>query len=264
MSWPGADRLTALVADDFDAARHLFTDALNESQRFRVVAQAANGEEAVAAAASHQVDLALLDLAMPVAGGLDVIEDINHVASATRVVVVSSFPGRGIETLVLARGAAGYVRKQPSIRAMIDEIVLTAGVLDIAQAVLSERRRFPRDLTSARQARRFIEEILVRWECQPAIDTLELILSEVVTNAVVHGKSDPEVAVRLVDGALRVEVLDNSDVSIPEVRPADDLAVGGRGLSILHSEATRWGSTPVPGGGKSVWFEVPVFGPTRT
>jgi anti-sigma regulatory factor (Ser/Thr protein kinase) len=97
------------------------------------------------------------------------------------------------------------------------------------------------------------------WDCQPAIDTLELILSEVVSNAVVHARSEPEVSVRLLEGFLRVEVADDSD-AMPEVRPVDEMDTGGRGLRILTSESTRWGIAPRPGGGKAVWFEVPIFG----
>jgi DNA-binding NarL/FixJ family response regulator len=255
----GAGLLTALVADDFEAARSLFVDALDSSGRFSVVAEAANGREALEAVADHHPDLAVLDLAMPVLGGLDVIEEINEVSPGTRVVVVSGFPGRGLEDLVVVRGAAGYVRKRPSIRAVVEEIVLAAGALEIAEQVMATSRRFPRDERSPRDARRFVDEILRMWDCQPAIDTLELILSEVVSNAVVHARSAPEVSVRLLEGFLRVEVADDSD-AMPEVRPADEMDTGGRGLQILASESTRWGIAPRPGGGKAVWFEVPIFG----
>ena len=249
---------TVLIADDFGPARRLLTDALEGSGRFRVVAEAADGRGAVDAAASAQPDLAVLDLAMPGGGGLDVIEDIHAASPATRVVVVSGFPGRNLEDLVLARGAAGYVRKGPSIRAVLDRIVVAAGVLDVAEEVLAARRRFPRDLTSPRQARRFVDEMLDRWDCRPAIETLQLLLSEVVANAVIHAGSEPEVAVRLLDGYLRVEVADDSDI-MPEPRPADSESLGGRGLHILESEAARWGVSRRPGGGKSVWFDVAVF-----
>lgn len=252
-------RLTALVADDFEGARRLFVDALQGSGRFKVVAEAADGRAALDAAVLHRPDLAVLDLAMPVLGGLDVIEEINAASPQTRVVVVSGFPGPDLESLVVARGAAGYVRKRPSIKAVIEDIVLAAGTLEIADRVLAETRRFPHDPRSAREARRFVDDILERWDCRPAVDTLELILSEVVSNAIVHAHSEPEVVVRLLDGFLRVEVADDSDL-LPEAAAEDDMAIGGRGLRILDSEATSWGIIRRPGGGKAVWFEVPVFG----
>ncbi len=264
MEVDGPDRsaglLTAVVADDFENARRLFADALVGSGRFTVVGEAADGRQALREVAFHHPDLAVLDLAMPLVGGLDVIEEINDASPSTRVVVVSGFPGQGLERLVVSRGAAGDVRKQPSIRAVIEEILVAAGTLEIADQVLAASRRFPNDLRTPREARRFVDEILARWDCRPAIDTLEVILSEVVSNAVVHGGSEPEVAVRLLDGFLRVEVGDQSEAR-PEQRGFDyDMHEGGRGLLILDSQASRWGVAPRAGGGKVVWFEIPVFG----
>lgn len=253
-----AGALTAVVADDFEGARRLFVDALNLSGRFHVVGEAADGLAALEACALHRPDLAVLDLAMPVAGGLDVIEDINDASPETRIVVVSGFPGHDLESLVVARGAAGYVRKRPSIKAVIQEIIVAAGVLEIAERVLVATRRFPPDLRSPRGARRFVDEMLTVWDCRPAIETLEVLLSEIVANAVVHAHSEPEVTVRLLDGILRVDVADDSDV-MPETRSSEPMSEGGRGLRILDSEASRWGVHRRPGGGKVVWFEVPVF-----
>ena len=263
----GNDRrglLTALVADDFEDARRLFVDGLRTYGHFDVVAEATDGRSALEAAAEWQPDLAVLDLAMPVVGGLDVIEDINQAAPSTRIVVVSGFPGRGLEQLVVSRGAAGYVRKRPSIRAVVDDIVAAAGALEMAEQILSaqspaETRSFPHDPATPRAARRFMDEILERWACRPAVDTLHLVLSEVVSNAVVHARSAPEIAVRLLDGFIRVEVADDSSV-LPQAREADESAISGRGIGIIESETARWGVEPRRGGGKVVWFDIPVFG----
>lgn len=260
---PGSDgsgdrTRTAVVADDFPAARKLFSDALTISGTFTVVAEVADGFEVLDAVTRHRPDLAILDLAMPRAGGLDVIEDINTISPETRVVVVSGFPGRDLENLVLAAGAAGYVRKRPSIHEVIDEITVAAGLLELAQEVLSATQRFPEDLTSPRQARRFLDEVLERWECQPAIETLQVLISEIVTNAVLHGHSQPEVSVVMLSNSIRVEVSDDSD-DLPVMGEAEDLAIRGRGLSMVASEATDWGVTRRPTGGKTVWFDVPVF-----
>jgi CheY-like chemotaxis protein len=250
--------LTAIVADDFEQARQLFVSALDSSGRYRVVAGATNGHEAVSAVEAHRPDLAVLDLAMPVAGGLDVIEEMNEISPSTRVVVVSGFPGRDLENLVLARGAAGYVRKQPSIRTVIEQIHLAAGLLDLAGEVLTATRTFPPDLTSAGQARRFLDEIVERWNCQPALDVLRLLISEVVANAVVHARSEPTVSVRLLGPSIRIEVSDDSDL-IAEPGDADTESEGGRGLAIVASQASAWGVSPRPEGGKTVWFEMPSF-----
>lgn len=260
-----AGPLTAVVADDYEGARRLFVDALAHAGRVQTVAEAGDGREALAACARHHPDLTVLDLAMPLVGGLDVIEDINHVSPQTRVVVVSAFPGRDLEGLVVSRGAAGYVRKRPSIRTVIEEILVAASALEIAEQVLGASRRFAQDRRTPRAARRFVTEVLERWNCRPDMDSLELILSEVVSNAVVHAQSEPEVAVRLLGNFLRVEVTDDSD-EMPEERTdsrPETMRLGGRGLHILDTEAARWGVTRRPGGGKVVWFEVPMLGNSR-
>ena len=247
-----------MVADDFPAARSLFCDALRLAGTFTVVAEAADGFEVLDAVSEHRPDLAVLDLAMPRAGGLDVIEEINALSPETRVVVVSGFPGRDLENLVLAAGAAGYVRKRPSIREVIDEITVAAGLLELASEVLAATQRFPEDLASPREARRFLDEVLQRWQCQPAIDTLQLLISEVVTNAVIHAHSQPEVSVLMLGSSIRIEVSDESG-DIPTPVDADDMAVSGRGLAMVAAEASAWGVVPRPSGGKTVWFDVPVF-----
>lgn len=91
----------------------------------------------------------------------------------------------------------------------------------------------------------------------------ELLLSELVTNAVTHARVSPgrEVWVRCAlweDGPLRVEVMD-ADTRMParrgeEPSPEDET---GRGLRIVSELADRWDTTARPYGiGKTVWFEL--------
>ncbi|MDQ1396258.1 MAG: hypothetical protein QOG64_1517, partial [Acidimicrobiaceae bacterium] len=65
--------LSVLVADDLEDTRFLVRRFLERTGRFTVVAEAANGVEAVALVARHTPDLALLDLAMPVMDGLEAL-----------------------------------------------------------------------------------------------------------------------------------------------------------------------------------------------
>jgi CheY-like chemotaxis protein len=258
VSVPSRSRLRTLVADDFAPARSLLVDALSASGQFEVVAVAVDGLEALSAAGAEQLDLAVLDLAMPRAGALDVVDEICDLSPATRVVIVSGFPGRDLEELVTAGRACAYVRKRSSILAVVDDIVAAAGVLDLADGVLSDSRRFDRTLGAPRHARRFVEEVLARWHCQPALDTIHLLLSEVVANAVVHAGAEPEVAVRLLAERIRIEVSDD-DATLPQSVDGGPMAVSGRGIRIVASEAADWGVAPRPRGGKTVWFEIPRF-----
>lgn len=249
---------TAVVADDFAAARLLLCDALALVGSFSVVAAAGDGIGALEAVSEHRPDLVVLDLAMPRAGGLDVIAEVNALSPTTRVVVVSGFPGQGLENLALSAGAAGYVSKRPDIRGVVDEITLAAGMLELAGEVLAATQLFPHDLSSPRQARRFLDGVLERWRCEPAIETVQMLLSELVTNAVVHARSRPEVSVLMLGSHIRIEVADTSS-DLPAPALLGGLEPGGRGLAIVAAEASRWGVRPLPSGGKSVWFDVPVF-----
>jgi anti-sigma regulatory factor (Ser/Thr protein kinase) len=88
---------------------------------------------------------------------------------------------------------------------------------------------------------------------------LELLTSEVLTNAVVHTRGDRRIAVcaEQHDGCLRVEVTD-PDPTLPVVRPVRAGRPGGNGMRIVDALALRWGIDLHPGVVKTVWFETPV------
>lgn len=87
------------------------------------------------------------------------------------------------------------------------------------------------------------------------VETAELLVSEVVTNAVVHAATDIEVSVTMLDdGGVRVEVSDGSP-HLPARRQYALTAGTGRGMQLVDELADRAGTTPAPPG-KTVWFEV--------
>ncbi|WP_411107976.1 ATP-binding protein [Streptomyces sp. c-19] len=90
---------------------------------------------------------------------------------------------------------------------------------------------------------------------EPLAETLVLIISELVTNAVVH-TGCPAVLRMLIaaEGGVRVEVADASDRP-PKPRHAEGEDTNGRGLELVDGLADRWGWQP-EGAGKSIWCEV--------
>ena len=90
------------------------------------------------------------------------------------------------------------------------------------------------------------------------LDAALLATSELVTNAIVHGRPDITLAIALDAGALTVYVAD----SHPQLPPTDPKPVApghpnGRGLIIVNALATRWGIAPhEQQTGKSVWFQL--------
>ena len=114
-----------VIADDVEAARTLFRHALEMDGRIEVVAEASNGEEAVAAVLEHHPDVLLTDLAMPVMDGLQTMLALREQRSDTRVVVLTGFARDRLGPLVLDAGADAYLEKGAS-REVICRTVLDA------------------------------------------------------------------------------------------------------------------------------------------
>jgi anti-sigma regulatory factor (Ser/Thr protein kinase) len=112
--------------------------------------------------------------------------------------------------------------------------------------------------SSARAARQFVRQTLLEWNLPGIVESATLITSELVTNAVLHARPDAraddaiELRVCAIARGVRVEVDDASDL-VPVQRRATDN--GGRGLNIVDTMSTAWGTDPKPGG-KTVWFEL--------
>jgi two-component sensor histidine kinase len=90
----------------------------------------------------------------------------------------------------------------------------------------------------------------------PMIETALLLVSEVVTNAVVHGSGRPVLDIDVRPELLRVTVTDDA-AGVPQVQRHNPvLADGGRGLQLVETLAARWGTNRRLPTGKSVWFEL--------
>jgi anti-sigma regulatory factor (Ser/Thr protein kinase) len=102
-------------------------------------------------------------------------------------------------------------------------------------------------------ARQFAREVLGSEDSE-VLDTVQLLVSELVTNAVVHARSAPTVAIHLFDDHVHVEVLDDRGDGA-RLTEADLDAESGRGVALVDALAQRWGSLTVERG-KIVWFDV--------
>ena len=108
---------------------------------------------------------------------------------------------------------------------------------------------------SAAAARRFVAHMLDEWGQKPSSEVAVLLTDELVTNAIIHARSEIDVTVTLQEGGLRVDVSDASR-HLPELsNGAGDLRESGRGLHLVDRLASTWGVRP-HAGGKTVWFEV--------
>jgi anti-sigma regulatory factor (Ser/Thr protein kinase) len=89
-------------------------------------------------------------------------------------------------------------------------------------------------------------------------DCAVLLVSELVTNAIVHGEPPVELLVRMPDDYLHVEVHDadrEAPVHLPRAAPPPQERMGGRGLRLVQALASRWGLAEDESS-KWVWFEI--------
>lgn len=101
------------------------------------------------------------------------------------------------------------------------------------------------------RARRFVVALLYALGHEAVASSAEIVVSELVTNTVVHTEGPATVGVAVEDGHVRVDVCDTSTAA--PTRHADDV-LEGRGLVMVDALATRWGHTMLDGG-KCVWAE---------
>ncbi|MFD5317570.1 SpoIIE family protein phosphatase [Streptomyces sp. NPDC127098] len=134
-----------------------------------------------------------------------------------------------------------------------DDVVLLAARLEgIASERVVFRRLSPR-AESVREARGLTRETLEAWELPDLCDTAELLVSEVVTNAVRYAERPVTVRLLRMD-VLRCEVGDDVP-QLPRLRQAGPADEGGRGLYVVERLASQWGATRLSTG-KLVWFEL--------
>ncbi len=107
------------------------------------------------------------------------------------------------------------------------------------------------------QARRVVRQLLLPLVPADVTDTAELLVSELVTNAVTHGTGMVTISIDCADHALSVTVSDDEPAE-PLLQPERLMALGGRGLRMIESLASSWGVKPRVGSpGKDVWFRLP-------
>ena len=120
-----AEPIRVLLADDTATVRLVLRRTLESSKAFEVVGEAVDGAEAVAMAASLQPDMVLLDLSMPVLGGLEAIPRIRRCAPGARVVVLSGYASDHAGPVAV--GAAAFLEKQQRPDDLLASLLQTWG-----------------------------------------------------------------------------------------------------------------------------------------
>jgi anti-anti-sigma factor len=192
-------------------------------------------------------------------GGVDALDPVCATVFAT----VANHPaGRWPATSVLlcsARPAVAEVLGGLRVRHVLPLYDTLQEAVDAA----ADRPGYLRDElglaptpNAAAAARWFVRETLQSWRLGPPDGELseqaQLLADELVTNAVVHARTDMRLRLELGGELLHIGVRD-FDPRLPGPLPDDPQAQGGRGLRLVEWVAVAWGAQPHPGGGKFVW-----------
>lgn len=113
---------------------------------------------------------------------------------------------------------------------------------------------FPPDGTSAGAARRFVAATLGEWGLDELEEIACLLVSELVSNVVLHAETDLDVRLDRYDSRVRVEVHDRNP-TMPQRKFYSPTSATGRGMVFIAELSKAWGAEPTPGG-KVVWFEL--------
>ena len=120
-------RIHLLLADDHEAFRRTLRELLEEEPDLRVIAEAADGRQAVSLARELSPDVVLMDVAMPVLDGIRATREITSDLPATAVLGLSVHNDRHLAGAMLEAGAAGYLPKDGELSVLIRAIRAIAG-----------------------------------------------------------------------------------------------------------------------------------------
>lgn len=145
--------LTVLIADDHPMIRNGLAAMIESERGFRLVAQAANGNEAIQEYERVRPDVVLLDLRMPECSGIDAIERILEIDRSAQIVILTSFDGEEDIFCCLRAGARSYLLKDASKEDLIHCILLASqGKRYLPESVAAKLAdRIDRDQLSQRE-----------------------------------------------------------------------------------------------------------------
>ena len=114
--------ISVVVADDEFDVRALLGITLGLENDFVVVGEALDGKEAVNLAETEHPDAIVLDLMMPIMGGMEAIPEIRTRSPRTKIIVFSALAAAQAEAEALARGADAYVEKTRVVEDLTDTL----------------------------------------------------------------------------------------------------------------------------------------------
>jgi DNA-binding NarL/FixJ family response regulator len=145
-------RISLLVADDHFIVRMGLIGLVSTEPNLVIVAEAADGQQAVDLFAKHKPDLVLMDLRMPIKDGIEATLEIRSQDPHARVLMLTTFDGDTDIHKALQAGAEGYVLKSATGQELIPAI----------QAVAAGQPWIPKEIAKRLASRKLFEELTPR------------------------------------------------------------------------------------------------------
>jgi DNA-binding NarL/FixJ family response regulator len=117
-------RVRIPIADNFKEWRDQIREILRARPEWQVVAEACDGHEAASKASELHPDIVLLDLALPVANGIETARMMRQMSPKSKIIFVTQNTDPDIMRAAMATGAAGYVLKAEAVSRMLDSIAV--------------------------------------------------------------------------------------------------------------------------------------------
>lgn len=148
---PASEPVRVMVVDDSAVVRGLVTRMLEEDPHLQVVASVGNGQMALNALERHDVEVAILDIEMPVMDGLTALPLLLKVDPHLQVIMASTLTLKNadISLKALERGAADYIPKPTTSREISGGVDFKTHLVEKVRALAAVRRRFPRRLAKS-------------------------------------------------------------------------------------------------------------------
>ena len=147
-------KLRLILVDDQSLFREALRTLLSLQPDFEIVAEAENGERAIALARVHQPDLILMDLRMPVMGGVEATRRIMAAVPGTRVVVLTTFDEDEEIFEALRAGALGYLLKACSADKLNESVRAAAKGAPVLEPAVTARMMAELNRLSAKEGRK--------------------------------------------------------------------------------------------------------------
>ena len=205
----------------------------------------------------HAIRLALAHGPRGVACDMTRVVELNAPGALRRLATAGrhprDWPGVPVAVTCLGRRGGQTLRTKP----LGGHLLVTASLPPALSAILQAARPavVSRSLaphpTAPRAARDLVSRTLLEWRLSQQIPDACLVVSELVSNAMIHAGTDIDLTVSEHRGSVRIAVRDHShDLPVEQPGRSDD---HGRGLAIVAELSSAWGVLPHARGGKVVW-----------